>query len=356
MGNTRIHDTREREREHSLWYKAIMNTCSRSTTMRREGEETQSLLSSSSSTNTTTKKRNTNYYYYYVALGVVASAGILGTVSSKSSSAAFPRGGIPTLGKDRPTIRLSVGCTPEDVLSLLPFEPKSWRGKVGAKFVTANVSPNFSYENATDMPEETCGVFAVPHELAHDARYGFFLYEKANPENFVSDIGVQPKGGYADIEVIEEESPAVTTLTRPVSKKEAKKREKEKEMKAKEGEFEDGTKMTPTQKEFFEKKATLAHKESKSSSSKKASKKSAAAADEDDDKEEEEEETEAKKSSSSSSKKETAEEKMVRLQQEKIDILEKEVQEAREADAEKERLATEEEAKHNEEAEREKEQ
>merc|ERR1711970_261990 len=300
MGNTRIHDTREREREHSLWYKAIMNTCSRSTTMRREGEETQSLLSSSSSTNTTTKKRNTNYYYYYVALGVVASAGILGTVSSKSSSAAFPRGVIPTLGKDRPTIRLSVGCTPEDVLSLLPFEPKSWRGKVVAKFVTANLSPNFSYENAIDMPEETCGVFAVPHELAHDARYGFFLYEKANPENFVSDIGVQPKGGYADIEVIEEESPAVSTLTRPVSKKEAKKREKEKEMKAKKGEFEDGTKMTPTQKEFFEKKATLASKESKSSSSKSSSSKHAKKADD------VEKDKVTKKSSSSSSKKETS--------------------------------------------------
>merc|ERR1712072_353010 len=137
---------------------------------------------------------------------------------------------------------------------LLPTKTKTMKttGKVGAKFVTANVSPNFSYENAIDMPEETCGVFAVPHELAHDARYGFFLYEKSNPENFVSDIGVQPKGGYADIEVIEEESPAVTTLTQPVSKKEAKKREKEKEMKAKKGEFEDGTKMTPTQKEFFE--------------------------------------------------------------------------------------------------------
>ena len=143
LHNTLLHDTtrherereREREREHSLWFIKIMNTCSRSTSMRREGEETQSLLSSSSSTNTTTKKRNTNYYYYYVALGVVASAGILGTVSSKSSSsAAFPRGGIPTLGKDRPTIRLSVGCTPEDVLSLLPFEPKSWRGAVSFFF------------------------------------------------------------------------------------------------------------------------------------------------------------------------------------------------------------------------------
>ena len=141
---TAQHTNRERERAFTVVYKAIMNTCSRSTSMRREGEETQSLLSSSSSTNTTTKKRNTNYYYYYVALGVVASAGILGTVSSKSSSsAAFPRGGIPTLGKDRPTIRLSVGCTPEDVLSLLPFEPKSWRGAVS--LVSLHSSSSFSF-------------------------------------------------------------------------------------------------------------------------------------------------------------------------------------------------------------------
>jgi len=318
------------------------------------GRETQSLLSQNEegetkkTTFTSTKKN-------VLTLGGLAAVGILGLASSKSSSfggSAAPFNNGSRLGQTQSTIRLSVGCSPQDVLSLLPFEPKSWRGKVGAKFITANMSPNFSYENAIDMPEEMCGVFAVPHELAHDARYGFFLYEKANPENFVSDIGVQPKGGYADIEIVEEE---VQTAAKPVSKKEEKKQEKAKEMKQKEGEFEDGTKMTPTQKEFFEKKATLAHKESKSSSSKKASKKSAAAADEDDDKEEEEE-TEAKKSSSSSSKKETAEEKMVRLQQEKIDILEKEVQEAREADAEKERLATEEEAKHNEEAEREKEQ
>merc|ERR1712072_1364131 len=342
MGTTKTRET-----------SSIMNTCSttryddddasmRTTT--REEEETQSLLpqSSSAKTSSSTKKRNS-----YVALGgvVVASAGILGLVS-KSSAA--PRGGtIPVLGKDRSTIRLSVGCTPEDVLSLLPFDPKSWRGKVGAKFVTANLSPNFSYENAIDMPEETCGVFAVPHELAHDARYGFFLYEKANPENFVSDIGVQPKGGYADIEVIEEESPAVTTFTRPVSKKEAKKREKEKEMKAKKGEFEDGTKMTPTQKEFFEKKATLASKESKSSSSKSSSSKHAKKAD--DVEKDKVTKKSSSSSSSSSSKKETAEEKMIRLQQEKIDLLGKEVEETKEANAEKE-------AKQNEEAEREKEQ
>ena len=163
----------------------------------------------------------------------------------------------------------------------------------------------------------------------------------------MSDIGVQPKGGYADIEVIEEESPAVTTLTRPVSKKEAKKREKEKEMKAKKGEFEDGTKMTPTQKEFFEKKATLASKESKSSSSKSSSSKHAKKAD--DVEKDKVTKKSSSSSSSSSSKKETAEEKMIRLQQEKIDLLEKEVEETKEANAEKE-------AKQIEEAEREKEQ
>jgi hypothetical protein len=216
---------------------------------------------------------------------------------------------------------------------------------VGAKFITSNMSPNFSYENAIEMPEEMCGVFAVPHELAHDARYGFFLYEKANPENFVSDIGVQPKGGYKDIEIIEEE-----VYEQPISKKQEKKQEKAKEMKVKEGEFEDGTKMTPTQREFFETKAKLANKESSSKSTKKASKKSAAIGE--DEEVDAEEPKEAKKSSSP--KKETAAEKMVRLQQEKIDLLEKEVQEAREADAEKERLAAEEEARRNEEAEQEK--
>jgi hypothetical protein len=350
--------------------------------------------------------------------GLVATGGMVGLSSGKSSAASSQNtmAGYK-LGQDRPTIRLSVGCTPQDVLSLLPFEPKSWRGalfddvvslfvvvyissllrnfllalaclrcvcvrekknflssskqqftetlslsslallrkriiisknitgKVGAKFITANMSPNFSYENAIEMPEEMCGVFAVPHELAHDARYGFFLYEKANPENFVSDIGVQPKGGYKDIEIIEEE-----VYEQPISKKQEKKQEKAKEMKVKEGEFEDGTKMTPTQREFFETKAKLANKESSSKSTKKASKKSAAIGE--DEEVDAEEPKEAKKSSSP--KKETAAEKMVRLQQEKIDLLEKEVQEAREADAEKERLAAEEEARRNEEAEQEK--
>ena len=239
-------------------------------------KETQSLLSQKNEEGETKKKTTTSAKKknVFLTVGGLAAVGILGLASSKSSSSSFgsaaPFTNGSRLGQTQSTIRLSVGCSPQDVLSLLPFEPKSWRGaqfilllhvyivssfiflarsnflsrnlrvrnrpksclttkydasltfflhstviplhsksssqnninddnniktgKVGAKFITANMSPNFSYENAIDMPEEMCGVFAVPHELAHDARYGFFLYEKANPENFVSDIGVQPKG------------------------------------------------------------------------------------------------------------------------------------------------------------------
>ena len=150
--------------------------------MRREGEETQSLLSSSSSTNTTTKKRNTNYYYYYVALGVVASAGILGTVSSKSSSsAAFPRGDL-TLGKDRPTIRLSVGCTPEDVLSLLPFEPKSWRGAVSF-FFFFDRSKETRHHRASKRDSSFCGTRSKSIRILMRARARAFENNNNNNNN-----------------------------------------------------------------------------------------------------------------------------------------------------------------------------
>jgi len=56
--------------------------------------------------------------------GLVATGfGTVGLRGNATKSAASYK-----LGQDRPTIRLSVGCTPQDVLSLLPFEPKSWRG------------------------------------------------------------------------------------------------------------------------------------------------------------------------------------------------------------------------------------
>ena len=103
------------------------------------GRETQSLLSHQNheegetnkrTTFTSTKKKNA------LTLGALAAVGILGLASSKSSSSSFgsaaPFTNGSRLGQTQSTIRLSVGCSPQDVLSLLPFEPKSWRG---ARFI-----------------------------------------------------------------------------------------------------------------------------------------------------------------------------------------------------------------------------
>lgn len=102
------------------------------------GRETQSLLSHQNheegetnkrTTFTSTKKKNA------LTLGGLAAVGILGLASSTSSSfggSAAPFTNGSRLGQTQSTIRLSVGCSPQDVLSLLPFEPKSWRG---ARFI-----------------------------------------------------------------------------------------------------------------------------------------------------------------------------------------------------------------------------
>ena len=61
--------------------------------------------------------------------GLVATGGMVGLSGNAKSAASSQNTTLAhALGQDRPTIRLSVGCTPQDVLSLLPFEPKSWRG------------------------------------------------------------------------------------------------------------------------------------------------------------------------------------------------------------------------------------
>ena len=90
-------------------------------------KETQSLLQNeegeTKKTTTFTTKKNV------LTLGGLAAVGILGLASSKSSFAAAPSNNGSRLGQtQQSTIRLSVGCSPQDVLSLLPFEPKSWRG------------------------------------------------------------------------------------------------------------------------------------------------------------------------------------------------------------------------------------
>lgn len=97
------------------------------------GRETQSLLSQNEE-GETKKTLSTSTKKNVLTLGGLAAVGILGLASSKSSSfgSAAPFNNGSRLGQTQSTIRLSVGCSPQDVLSLLPFEPKSWRG---ARFI-----------------------------------------------------------------------------------------------------------------------------------------------------------------------------------------------------------------------------
>lgn len=97
-------------------------------------KETQSLLSQKNEEGETKKKTTTSAKKknVFLTVGGLAAVGILGLASSKSSSSSFgsaaPFTNGSRLGQTQSTIRLSVGCSPQDVLSLLPFEPKSWRG------------------------------------------------------------------------------------------------------------------------------------------------------------------------------------------------------------------------------------
>ena len=99
-------------------------------------KETQSLLSQKNEEGETKKKTTTSAKKNgFLTVGGLAAVGILGLASSKSSSSfgsAAPFTNGSRLGQTQSTIRLSVGCSPQDVLSLLPFEPKSWRG---ARFI-----------------------------------------------------------------------------------------------------------------------------------------------------------------------------------------------------------------------------
>ena len=101
-------------------------------------KETQSLLSQKNEEGETKKKTTTSAKKknVFLTVGGLAAVGILGLASSKSSSSSFgsaaPFTNGSRLGQTQSTIRLSVGCSPQDVLSLLPFEPKSWRG---ARFI-----------------------------------------------------------------------------------------------------------------------------------------------------------------------------------------------------------------------------
>ena len=109
------------------------------------------------------------------------------------------RRGIATLGMmeqqqgggfaNNEKVTLTVGCSHADVLKRLPFDPEGWDSKVGPKLITESKSKTFAYEDAIEMKEIGCGKFQSPYKLGNGAKFGFYLYEKANPKNYVSDIG-----------------------------------------------------------------------------------------------------------------------------------------------------------------------
>jgi len=92
-------------------------------------------------------------------------------------------------GANNEKVTLTVGCSHADVLKRLPFDPEGWDSKVGAKLITESKSKTFAYEDAIEMKEIGCGKFQSPYKLGNGAKFGFYLYEKANPKNYVSDIG-----------------------------------------------------------------------------------------------------------------------------------------------------------------------
>jgi len=126
------------------------------------------------------------------------AAGLLlagaGTLSAARANQAYHLGAGTASSN---VVTLTLGCSPTDLLSLLPFEPKSWdSSRVGVKFVSSSMSKTFEFSKAKEMVATSqCGVYQLPYQLSQNSKFGFYLYEKGNPSNHMSDIGAQVKGG-----------------------------------------------------------------------------------------------------------------------------------------------------------------
>ncbi|CAL6315431.1 unnamed protein product [Bathycoccus prasinos] len=87
---------------------------------------------------------------------------------------------------------LSTGCSP---LSKLTFSTgETFSDRVGAKIITKSMDPDFKWDKGMEMTEVYCGTFAVDFTPADDEEFGFYLYDKLDPENelsAVSDIGCE---------------------------------------------------------------------------------------------------------------------------------------------------------------------
>ena len=67
---------------------------------------------------------------------------------------------------------------------------------VGGKFVSSSMSKTFEFSKAKEMiATNQCGVYQLPYEMSENSKFGFYLYEKENPNNHMSDIGAQVKSG-----------------------------------------------------------------------------------------------------------------------------------------------------------------
>merc|ERR1712091_764520 len=68
--------------------------------------------------------------------------------------------------------------------------------EVGVKFVSSAMSKTFDFSRAKEMVSTSqCGVYQLPYQMSENSKFGFYLYEKGNPSNHMSDIGAQVKGG-----------------------------------------------------------------------------------------------------------------------------------------------------------------
>jgi len=87
---------------------------------------------------------------------------------------------------------LSTGCSP---LSRLTFSTgETFSDRVGAKLITKSMDPDFKWNKGMEMTEVYCGTFAVDFKPADDEEFGFYLYDKLDPDNelsAVSDIGCE---------------------------------------------------------------------------------------------------------------------------------------------------------------------
>ena len=99
------------------------------------------------------------------------------------------------LGAEQQTtiITLGTGCSP---LGTASFDPTTWTGVVGAKLITKSMSNDFSFENALEMTETSCGQYAVEHAMVVGEQFGFYLYPVGNTTDGapVKDIGCSEEG------------------------------------------------------------------------------------------------------------------------------------------------------------------